>query len=51
MTGQSQSGAFDVVYNADGYFADTLEIQLINGELIIQNVALMPQNSFSKMVE
>lgn len=48
VTGQSQSGNFDVVYNADGYFADTLEINLINSELIVRNVALLPENSFSK---
>jgi len=47
-TGQSQSGDFEVVYNADGYFADTLEINLINGVLVLQNVALLPENSFSK---
>lgn len=47
-TGQSQSGIFEVLYNADGYFADTLEIELINGELVVQNVALLPENSFSK---
>ena len=46
--GQSQSGVFEVVYDALGYFADTLEIELINGELIIQNVALLPEISFDK---
>lgn len=48
VSGQAQSGIFEVVYNADGYFADTLEIELVNGELIIQNVSLMPENSFTK---
>ena len=48
VTGQAQSGNFEVVYNADGYFADTLEVELVSGELIIQNIALLPENSFSK---
>ena len=47
-TGQSQSGNFEVVYNAEGYFPDTLELDLINGELVIQNVSLLPEFSFSK---
>jgi choice-of-anchor B domain-containing protein len=48
MTGQAQSGVFDVEYDAIGYFADTLQINLVNGELIVKDVALLPEKSFSK---
>ena len=46
--GIDNANTYDVEYSKEGYFNDTLEVTLVNGEIIIQNVALMPKQSFSK---
>ncbi len=46
--GIDNANTYDVEYSKEGYFTDTLEVTLVNGEIIIQNVALMPKQSFSK---
>ena len=47
--GIDNANTYDVEYSKEGYFTDTLEVTLVNGEIIIQNVALMPKQSFSKI--
>ncbi len=46
--GIGNANTYDVEYSKDGYFTDTLEVTLINGEIIVQNIALLPKDSFSK---
>ena len=46
--GIDNANTYDVEYSKEGYFTDTLEVTLVNGEIIIQNVALLPKQSFSK---
>ena len=42
--GQAIPGTFEVVYSANGYFPQTIEVELINGEVTIQDVALIPES-------
>ena len=37
-------------YSKEGYFTDTLQVSLINGETTVQNVSLLPKESFTKNV-
>ena len=46
--GIDNANTYDVEYSKEGYFTDTLEVTLVNEEIIIQNVALLPKQSFSK---
>ncbi len=42
-TGQVTAGTFDVTYSLAGYFPKTVRVQLVAGQLVIQNVALVPK--------
>ena len=46
--GVENANTYDVEYSKIGYFTDTVEVTLINGEIVNKNVALLPKNSFSK---
>ena len=46
--GIDNANTYDVEYSKEGYFTDTVEVTLVNGEIIVQNIALLPKNSFSK---
>lgn len=46
--GIDEPNTYNVEYSKNGYFTDTLQITLISGEVVTQNVKLLPQNSFSK---
>ena len=46
--GIDNANTYDVEYSKDGYFTDTLEVTLVNGEIVVQNIALLPKESFSK---
>ena len=46
--GKDNANTYDVEYSKEAYFTDTLEVTLVNGEIIIQNVALLQKQSFSK---
>ena len=46
--GIDNANTYDVEYSKEGYFTDTLEVTLVNGEIIIQNISLLPKQSFSK---
>jgi choice-of-anchor B domain-containing protein len=46
-TGVSIAGTYQVRYSKPGYFADTLDVVLTNGIIVVQNVALVPMNAFT----
>ena len=46
--GIDNANTYDIEYSKEGYFTDTLEVTLVNGEIIVQNIALLPKESFSK---
>ena len=46
--GIDNGNTYDVEYSKDGYFTDTIEGTLVNGEIGFQNISLLPMESFSK---
>lgn len=46
--GVENANTFDVEYSKEGYFTDTVQVTLINGEIVTKNVSLLPKDSFSK---
>ena len=47
--GIDNANTYDVEYSKDGYFTDTIEVTLVNGEIKFQSIALLPKESFSKV--
>ena len=47
--GIDNANTYDVEYSKDGYFTDTIEVTLVNGEIKFQSIALLPKESFSKI--
>ena len=39
------ANTYNVEYSKEGYFTDTIEISLINGETITKNISLLPKES------
>jgi hypothetical protein len=46
--GIDDPNTYNVEFSKSGYFTDTLQITLTSGDLVTQNVKLLPKNSFSK---
>ena len=46
--GTGSPNTYDVEYSKLGYFTDTIEVTFSSGQLVTKNVALLPQQSFSK---
>lgn len=46
--GIDNANTYDVEYSKEGYFTDTVQVSLINGEIVTKNMSLLPKNSFSK---
>ena len=46
--GIENANTYDVEFSKEGYFTDTVQVTLINGEVVTKNIALLPKNSFSK---
>lgn len=46
--GIDEPNTYNVEYSKPGYFTDTLQITLTSGDIVTQNVKLLPKNSFSK---
>ncbi len=46
-TGQVTPGTFQVVYSAVGYISQTITVTMVNGQLLIQDVALVPSTPTS----
>ena len=46
--GIDNTNTYNVEYSKEGYFTDTLQVSLINGETTVQNVSLLPKESFTK---
>lgn len=40
ITGNADAGTYDVIYSLAGYISDTISINLINGQVVVQNVEL-----------
>ena len=47
--GIESPNTYNVEFSKLGYFKDTIEISFSSGELALKNVALLPQQSFSKI--
>jgi choice-of-anchor B domain-containing protein len=41
-TGILATGTYDVIYSKVGYYSQTLSVQLVQGQIVIQNVQLIP---------
>lgn len=46
-SGQAVAGTYDVRYSKPGYFADTVQVTLVNGQITVQNVALVSMVPFT----
>lgn len=46
-TGYANSGTYDVTYSHPAYFSETVTVMLVNGEVTMQDVALMPKPTYS----
>ena len=40
ITGNADAGTYDVIYSLAGYISDTISVNLINGQVVVQNVEL-----------
>ena len=47
--GIDNANTYEIEYSKEGYFTDTAEVTLVNGEITLQNIALLPKESFSKI--
>ena len=46
--GIDNGNTYNIEYSKSGYFTDTIQVTLVNGEIVTKNVALLPKESFSK---
>jgi len=46
-TGYANSGTYDVTYSHPAYFSETVTVTLVNGEITMQDVALMPKPTYA----
>ncbi len=47
ITGFVNGGTYTATYTASGYISQTVTVTLVNGNIVIQNIALQPQVAFS----
>ena len=53
-TGTVTAGSYSVTYSKFGYISQTVNVSLVNGQVVVENIALQPANTFSytgKVVE
>lgn len=48
LIGTGNQNTYEVEYSKLGYFTDTIEVTFSSGQLVTKNVALLPQQSFTK---
>ena len=46
--GIDNTNTYNIEYSKEGYFTDTLQVTLVNGETTVQNISLLPKESFTK---
>ena len=49
--GIDNGNTYDVEYSKEGYFTDTLEVTLVNEEIISSKCSFIAKESFSKKVK
>ena len=48
LIGIENGNTYNVEFSKEGYFTDTIEITLFNGQTITKNISLLPKESFEK---